>query len=125
MPGKITIKCKENKCVFNNNLEIKASTYNKYLTIYVENITFKNARVFMCNLNVHFSNTGFINTNITDRPQFAQVTSMSEIFLSFFQVNFICTIPHCSASGLHLESPHIMIKLITVTWKILKYTSKH
>ena len=111
MPGKVTIKCKENKCVFNNNLEMKASTYNKYLTIYIENITFKNARVFLCNLNVHFNNTVFINTNITDRPQFSQVTWMNEIFLTFFQVNFICTIPVCPASGLNFENPNIMIRI--------------
>ena len=98
----ITIACKRKTCVFEDNLEIKASIYRKYLTIYIENITFKSTNIILYNVNIQFKNVNFINTNITDKPVFEKVSQIREIVLTFYQVNFVCNTIDCS-SGLSFK----------------------
>ena len=109
----ITITCKKEACVFEENFAIKATIYRRYLTITIENITFKSTNVILYNVNIQFRNVKFINTKITDKAAFGKVSRIRDIILTFYQVNFTCNTIDCSLmSGLSLEiSQYIILEI--------------
>ena len=86
-PRIISIICKSHLCDYSFFLTLTGKLFKTKLQFVVQNVKFKDSRIILHNINIHFKNVEFVNSTISDYPVSMDVIPQ-EIVANFTHVRF-------------------------------------
>ncbi len=121
----LTISCLTS-CVVHIHLKLLAEYFSQGLVVHFQNIIFRDSLIQFCNVNLRFSETKFINTNILDLPARAgefgeviisiqnnEITNSQMNFAAVFVVHFSISKTIVVNSSLTFQSPYLWLSSLS------------